>query len=81
MRHRPRERVVHHAVTKELDYEVELTVVIGVGGRDIPRGDALGHVFGYTVINDVTARDLQKRQVSGSRASRWTRSARWAPCS
>ena len=53
--------VVHHAVTKELDYEVELTAVIGQGGRDIARADALGHVFGYTIINDVTARDLQKR--------------------
>jgi 2-keto-4-pentenoate hydratase/2-oxohepta-3-ene-1,7-dioic acid hydratase in catechol pathway len=57
----PGERVTHHAVTKELDYEVELTAVIGLGGRDIARGDALRHVFGYTVINDVTARDLQKR--------------------
>ena len=53
--------VVHHAVTAELDYEVELAVVIGTGGRDIARDDALSHVFGYTVINDVTARDLQKR--------------------
>ena len=52
---------VHHAVTKELDYEVELTAVIGSAGRDIPRGEALRHVFGYTIINDVTARDLQKR--------------------
>ncbi|HTK90172.1 MAG TPA: fumarylacetoacetate hydrolase family protein [Verrucomicrobiae bacterium] len=57
----PGERVTHHAVTKELDYEVELTAVIGVGGRDIQRGNALRHVFGYTVINDVTARDLQKK--------------------
>jgi len=57
----PGDEVVHHAVTKELDYEVELGVVIGVGGRDIPRAEALSHVFGYTVINDVTARDLQKR--------------------
>jgi 2-keto-4-pentenoate hydratase/2-oxohepta-3-ene-1,7-dioic acid hydratase in catechol pathway len=53
--------IVHHAVTRELDYEVELAVVIGRGGRDLARADALGHVFGYTVINDVTARDLQKR--------------------
>jgi 2-keto-4-pentenoate hydratase/2-oxohepta-3-ene-1,7-dioic acid hydratase in catechol pathway len=53
--------VVHHAVTRELDYEVELAVIIGTGGRDIAREAALGHVFGYTVLNDVTARDLQKR--------------------
>jgi 2-keto-4-pentenoate hydratase/2-oxohepta-3-ene-1,7-dioic acid hydratase in catechol pathway len=48
-------------VTQELDYEVELTAVIGTAGRDIPREQALAHVFGYTIVNDVTARDLQKR--------------------
>lgn len=53
--------IVHHAVTKELDYEVELAVVIGTAGRDVPRQAALAHVFGYTIVNDVTARDLQKR--------------------
>src|SRR5216683_1298212 len=57
----PGDDVVHHAITKELDYEVELTAVIGTGGRDIARADALKHVFGYTIINDVTARDLQRR--------------------
>jgi 2-keto-4-pentenoate hydratase/2-oxohepta-3-ene-1,7-dioic acid hydratase in catechol pathway len=57
----PNAKVIHHAVTLELDYEVELTVVIGTAGRDIPREQALQHVFGYTIINDVTARDLQKR--------------------
>ena len=57
----PDEPVVHHAITQELDHEVELTVVIGRGGRDIERSQALAHVFGYTIINDVTARDLQKR--------------------
>src|SRR5215468_6264319 len=57
----PGGRIVHHEATKELDYEVELAVVIGTAGRDIPRERALEHVFGYTVINDVTARDLQKR--------------------
>lgn len=57
----PGDDVVDHAVTKELDYEVELAVVIGAGGRDIARADALARVFGYTVINDVTARDLQQR--------------------
>ena len=57
----PGAKVIHHAVTKELDYEVELTVVIGKAGRDIPREQALSHVFGYTIVNDVTARDLQKR--------------------
>jgi 2-keto-4-pentenoate hydratase/2-oxohepta-3-ene-1,7-dioic acid hydratase in catechol pathway len=57
----PGGKIVHHAVTKELDYEVELAVVVGTAGRDIRRADALRHVFGYTIVNDVTARDLQKR--------------------
>ncbi len=53
--------IVHHPATQELDYEVELAVVLGTRGRDISRAAALQHVFGYTIINDVTARDLQKR--------------------
>jgi 2-keto-4-pentenoate hydratase/2-oxohepta-3-ene-1,7-dioic acid hydratase in catechol pathway len=49
------------AVTTQLDWEVELGVIIGVGGRGIPRERALAHVFGYTVVDDVSARDLQFR--------------------
>ncbi|HEX4050492.1 MAG TPA: fumarylacetoacetate hydrolase family protein [Steroidobacteraceae bacterium] len=48
-------------ITQKLDYEVELAVVIGRGGRDIPASAAFEHVFGYTIANDVTARDLQRR--------------------
>ncbi|MFB6465277.1 fumarylacetoacetate hydrolase family protein [Cytobacillus sp. Hz8] len=51
----------HLEVTKELDYEGELAVIIGKEGRGIKREDALNYVFGYTIINDVTARDLQAR--------------------
>jgi 2-keto-4-pentenoate hydratase/2-oxohepta-3-ene-1,7-dioic acid hydratase in catechol pathway len=47
--------------TGGLDYEGELGVVIGHGGRGIAKADALKHVFGYTIVNDVTARHLQKR--------------------
>jgi 2-keto-4-pentenoate hydratase/2-oxohepta-3-ene-1,7-dioic acid hydratase in catechol pathway len=47
-------------VTSELDYEVELAVIIGRGGRAIPREQAFDHVWGYTIVNDVTARDLQR---------------------
>lgn len=50
----------HPNVTNAVDYEVELTIVIGRGGRDISRADALRHIWGYTIINDVTARDRQK---------------------
>ena len=48
-------------VTQHLDYEAELAVVIGRRGRAIARVDALDHVWGYTIVNDITARDLQKR--------------------
>lgn len=50
----------HASVTSQLDYEAELAVIIGKGGKGIVKADALEHVWGYTVINDVTARDLQK---------------------
>jgi 2-keto-4-pentenoate hydratase/2-oxohepta-3-ene-1,7-dioic acid hydratase in catechol pathway len=51
----------HLDPTGGLDYEGELVVVIGKGGRGIAAEAALGHVFGYTIANDVTARHLQKR--------------------
>ena len=51
--------ILDPVVTSKLDYEVELAVVIGKPGRHIPREQALEHVFGYTVANDVTARDRQ----------------------
>ena len=47
--------------TSSVDYEGELAVVIGTGGRGISRADALSHVFGYTIVNDVTARTLQQK--------------------
>jgi 2-keto-4-pentenoate hydratase/2-oxohepta-3-ene-1,7-dioic acid hydratase in catechol pathway len=47
--------------SEAVDYEAELAVVIGKGGRGISRERALDHVFGYTIVNDVTARDLQGR--------------------
>jgi 2-keto-4-pentenoate hydratase/2-oxohepta-3-ene-1,7-dioic acid hydratase in catechol pathway len=51
----------HHAITQQLDWEAELAVVIGRTGRNIRRADALSYVFGYTVLTDITARDVQQR--------------------
>jgi 2-keto-4-pentenoate hydratase/2-oxohepta-3-ene-1,7-dioic acid hydratase in catechol pathway len=48
------------AVSEQIDWEVELGVVIGRGGVNIAKERALDHVFGYTVVNDVTARDIQR---------------------
>lgn len=47
--------------TRSADYEGELAVVIGKGGRGIRKADAYAHVFGYTIVNDVTSRTLQRR--------------------
>lgn len=49
------------AVTSEVDYEIELALVIGKAGKNITRERAYDHVWGYTIVNDLTARDRQKR--------------------
>ena len=54
-------RLPGEAVSTQIDYEAELAIVIGRGGRNITRANAMGHVFGYTIVNDVTARDVQMR--------------------
>jgi 2-keto-4-pentenoate hydratase/2-oxohepta-3-ene-1,7-dioic acid hydratase in catechol pathway len=54
-------KVVNHKVTSKLDWEVELAVVIGKKGRDIPKEKAYDYVFGYTVCLDMTARELQRQ--------------------
>ena len=53
--------VIDPAVSEQVDWEAELAVILGKGGKNIREEDALAHVFGYTVLNDVTARDLQSR--------------------
>jgi 2-keto-4-pentenoate hydratase/2-oxohepta-3-ene-1,7-dioic acid hydratase in catechol pathway len=52
---------LHAGVTEKLDWEVELGVVIGRAGSDIAEADALKHVYGYTVVNDVSAREVQRQ--------------------
>jgi 2-keto-4-pentenoate hydratase/2-oxohepta-3-ene-1,7-dioic acid hydratase in catechol pathway len=49
------------AVSQQIDYEAELAVIIGRGGKNIAKADAMQHVYGYTIVNDVTARDVQMR--------------------
>ena len=52
---------LHANVTDALDYEGELAIVIGKKGKEIPPEESLDYVFGYTILNDISARDLQKR--------------------
>lgn len=49
------------AVSEAIDYEVELTIVIGKAGRNISKAQAYDYIFGYTILNDITARDVQRR--------------------
>lgn len=58
--------VIRPRVSDQLDYEGELAIVIGRGGRHIPEDEALGHVFGYTIFNDVSVRAFQRK------TSQWT---------
>ncbi|MDL2273001.1 fumarylacetoacetate hydrolase family protein [Oscillospiraceae bacterium OttesenSCG-928-G22] len=51
----------HEGLTEKIDYEVEFAVVLGTGGRNIAADDVASHIFGYTIVNDVSARDLQAR--------------------
>jgi 2,4-diketo-3-deoxy-L-fuconate hydrolase len=64
----PRADVVLPGYTAELDYEGELAVVIGRRARDVAEADALGCVFGYAVMNDVSARDRQRTEPQWTRA-------------
>ncbi len=57
-----KETVLHHGeMTEELDYEGELAIIIGKKGKGITPQEAMDYVFGYSILNDITARDLQKK--------------------
>jgi 2-keto-4-pentenoate hydratase/2-oxohepta-3-ene-1,7-dioic acid hydratase in catechol pathway len=64
----PGDRIVRPAISRRVDYEGELGVVIGRAAWNIPEGEnPLAYVYGYTCVNDVTARDLQKKDVQFTR--------------
>jgi len=68
------------SVTRRFDYEVELAVIIGRPGRDIPKARAFDHVFGYAVANDFTARDLQRRHQQWFKGKSLDTSFPFGPC-
>lgn len=57
----------HVGVTDKVDYEVELAVIIGKAGINIPTDQVKNHIFGYTIVNDISARDLQVKHVQWHR--------------
>lgn len=76
----PGEHIVLPAMSSQVDYEGELAVVIGRKTRNVNRSEALQAVFGYTCCNDVTARDLQKKDVQFTRSKSFDTFAPIGPC-
>jgi 2-keto-4-pentenoate hydratase/2-oxohepta-3-ene-1,7-dioic acid hydratase in catechol pathway len=80
----PEETIPWPAYTDRLDHELELAAVIGRHGKDIPTEDALSYVFGYTIWNDVSARDVQTRELpigmGPAKAKDWDGSNVLGPC-
>ena len=74
----PGEPIVYPAISEFVSFEAELGVVIGQRARRVSAADAAGCIFGYTCVNDVTARDLQKKDGHGPAPRASTPSARWA---
>ncbi len=62
------EHIIYPREVKELDYEVELAVVIGKVMRDVPAEKVSSYIYGYTIMNDITARDIQKNEHQWYRA-------------
>jgi 2-keto-4-pentenoate hydratase/2-oxohepta-3-ene-1,7-dioic acid hydratase in catechol pathway len=80
----PDEQIPWPSYTEQLDHELELAAVIGRPGRDIPPERALDHVFGYTLWNDLSARDTQRRELpvgmGPAKAKDWDGSNVLGPC-
>ena len=62
----PDDEIPYPSYTNEMDYELEIAVVIGKPGRDIKPADAPAHIFGYTIFNDWSARDVQREEMKVS---------------
>ncbi|MDQ5853363.1 MAG: fumarylacetoacetate hydrolase family protein [Chloroflexota bacterium] len=67
-------------ITQQLDWEVELAFVLGTGGKNIRREDAMQHVWGYTIVNDVSARDLQNNHQQFFKGKSLDGSCPMGPC-
>ncbi|MCC7368933.1 MAG: fumarylacetoacetate hydrolase family protein [Chloroflexi bacterium] len=77
----PNDPIVRPPTTEQLDYEIELAVVIGKRAKSVPREEALGYVAGYTIMNDVSARDLQLGKDGGIILGKnFDSSAPFGPC-
>jgi 2-keto-4-pentenoate hydratase/2-oxohepta-3-ene-1,7-dioic acid hydratase in catechol pathway len=76
----PDENIVKPSSVKKLDYEAELAIVIGRKAKNIPISEAESHIFGYTVLNDVSARDIQFKDKQWTRGKSFDTFAPTGPC-
>lgn len=76
----PDESIVKPSFVKQLDYEAELAIVVGKKGKNIPVSEAKKFIFGYTVFNDVSARDIQFRDRQWTRGKSFDTFAPMGPC-
>jgi 2-keto-4-pentenoate hydratase/2-oxohepta-3-ene-1,7-dioic acid hydratase in catechol pathway len=76
----PGEKIVKRPFVEELDYEGELAIVIGNKAKNVPESEALNYVFGYTILNDVSARDFQFKDKQWTRGKGFDTFAPTGPC-
>ena len=75
----PGDNIIYPAMSRQVDYEGELAVVIGKRCKNVPAGEAESHILGYTCFNDVTARDLQRKDGQWTRAKSFDTFAPFGP--
>lgn len=76
----PGEDIVKPGFVKKLDYEAELAIVIGKEAKNVPASSAAQYIFGYTIMNDVSARDIQFKDVQWTRGKSFDTFAPTGPC-
>jgi 2-keto-4-pentenoate hydratase/2-oxohepta-3-ene-1,7-dioic acid hydratase in catechol pathway len=76
----PNENIVKPSFVKQLDYEAELAVVMGRKAKNVPVSEAESYIFGYTILNDVSARDIQFRDKQWTRGKSFDTFAPTGPC-
>lgn len=76
----PGDEIVYPAVSQQVDYEGELAIVIGAQGRNIPEIKSRQYIRGYTLANDITARDVQKKDGQWTRAKGFDGFCPMGPC-
>jgi 2-keto-4-pentenoate hydratase/2-oxohepta-3-ene-1,7-dioic acid hydratase in catechol pathway len=74
------EKIIKRPFVKELDYEGELAIVIGKKAKDVPASEAEKYIFGYTILNDVSARDFQFKDKQWTRGKGFDTFAPTGPC-